>query len=349
MLLERAKTSVVRAVGDLVALQAQVPRPPFVALFARIADFDRAALARAFAKRDLVRVTLMRATLHAVTAKDYPAFRAAIAPALERALAGVLRERMKGVDVPALVDEGRAIFDERPRSFDELRDILAKRHPKADVRAMAYAVRLLVPLVQVPTDATWAFPAAADFTTADAWLGAKAKAPARERAADALVLRYLAAFGPATAADAATFLGFTKLRESFERLRPELVTFTDDRKRELFDLPKAPRPGAGVPAPPRLLPEFDSLLLGHDDRERVIAKEHRPRVVTKNLLIKAVFLVDGFASGTWKLEQTKKTSTLVLEPFAPLAKRARAELEEEAERVARFAAAGAPFTLSFSK
>ena len=144
----------------------------------------------------------------------------------------------------------------------------------------------------------WGFPPVADFTLADAWLG---EPLATDDAPEPLVLGYLAAFGPATAADAQTWSGLTGIKPVLERLRPQVRVFRDERGRELFDLPAAPRPDDDVPAPPRFLPEFDNLVLSHADRTRVLADEHRGFVVTKNLRVRATFLWDGFACGTWAL------------------------------------------------
>src|SRR5262249_55283206 len=152
-------------------------------------------------------------------------------------------------------------------------DHFKAKFPDSDERAMAYAIRTHVPLVQVPTDAPWAFPAAADFALADRWLSKKVSTAGT--GPETLVLRYLAAFGPATPADAQAWSGLRGLREVFETLRPSLVTFRDARKRELFDLPDAPRPDADAEAPVRFVPDFDNLVLSHDDRSRIIADAHR--------------------------------------------------------------------------
>ncbi len=332
MLLAREKISPVAAVERLIALQAQVPRPPFVGLWTRLADFTRDDLLRLLHKRNLVRGPSLRGTLHLMSAKDFAGLRGAIQPALRRGLL-VVRDRAKGLDIPKLVAEGRTFFRE-PAPFDDIRGHFKKKDPKGDERAQAYAVRLHVPLVMVPTDDPWAFPAAADFVLADTWLGRPVSAD--DVPPHQLVKRYLAAFGPATPADAQVWSGLQRLREVFEELRPRLVTFRDEKKRELFDLPGAPRPDEDAPAPVRFLPEFDNLLLSHDDRTRVIADAHRSRVISKNLQVRATFLVDGFVAGAWKVERRKAAATLVLEPFGKLAKPALAELEEEGDALLRF-------------
>jgi len=334
MLLERERTTATAAIERLVGMQAQLARPPFVGLWTRLHAFQRTDLAEALRKRAVVRVTSLRGTLHLMTAGDYLALRGAMQSMLTGGMQAILRERATALDMKGLDSEARKFFAKTPATFDALRAHLKAKFPKGDERAMAYAIRMHLPLVQVPTDATWAFPAAADFALADAWLSTKVSTNATAPAA--LVLRYLAAFGPATAADAQSWSGLGGLRDVFESLRPTLVTFRDERKRELFDLPDAPRPDPDTPAPPRFIADFDNLVLSHDDRSRIMADEHRSRVTTKNLQVRATFLVDGVVAGTWKSERKRKTAVLHIEPFGSVAKRVRAALEREGESLLSF-------------
>ena len=338
MLLAREKTTALDAIERLAGLQAQVPRPPFVGLWSRLATFRPEQLTALAHQRKIVRATMMRATLHIVSTRDYRAWRATLQPMLSAAMQGVLRARAEGLDLDALGQAARACLDERPRTFDEIRGILRARWPKADERAMGYAVRTHLPLVQVPTDAVWGWPAAACFAAAETWMGKSIEARADPAA---LVLRYLAAFGPATPADAQTWSGLRGLKDTFEALRPRLRVFRDEKGRELFDLPKAPRPAEDTRAPVRFLPEYDNLLLAHADRSRVIDDEHRKRVVTANLRVLATFLVDGRVAGTWRMERAKTAASLVLEPFGALSKNTREELVEEGAALLRFAEADA--------
>jgi hypothetical protein len=333
LLLEREKLPLVRAVERLVALQAQQAKPPFVGLWSRVEGFRREDLTRLLQRREVVRATLMRGTLHLTTAKDYVALRAAFSAMLEASAHAILRERAKDLDVEPLLVAAREYLAEEPRTFEEVRDLLVERHPGADERAMGFLVRMYLPLVQVPTDAQWGFPPATDFALAESWLGEPLDPQPR---LDMLVLRYLAAFGPATASDAQTWTGLKGLKDVLASLKPKLRAFRDEQGRELFDLPKAPRPPEDMPAPMRFLPEFDSLVLGHDDRTRLVADAHRSRLITKNLRIPATFLVDGFVMGTWKGERKKATATLVAEPFATLTKKTRDALAEEGEALLRF-------------
>jgi hypothetical protein len=195
---------------------------------------------------------------------------------------------------------------------------------------------MTLPLVQVPeADATWGYPGAAGFTVADRWL--KKAIPTTPSSPEALVRRFLAAFGPASVADAQVWSGLPKLAAVFDALRPGLATFRDARNRELFDLPEAPRPDADTPAPVRLVPDWDALLLGHQDRSRVIADAHRARISTRNLQITACFLVDGIVAGSWSITRKGKAATLALEPFVKISKRDQVAVKAEAERLLEFA------------
>jgi hypothetical protein len=334
MLLERETTTAVAAIERLVGMQAQVARPPFVGLWTRLHAFSRSELVSALHGRTVVRATSFRGTLHLMSAVDYAAMRGTLQPMLTRGAQSILRDRAAGIEPEKIDAEARTFFARAPATFDALRDHLQAKFPKADERAMGYTVRTHVPLVQVPTDAPWAFPASADFALADRWLSKKVVTTTT--APEAVVLRYLAAFGPATPADAQAWSGMTGLREVFETLRPSLVTFRDERKRELFDLPDAPRPNPDVAAPPRFIADFDNLVLSHDDRTRIIDDAHRPRVTLKNLQVRATFLVDGYVAGTWKSERKRKTAVLVIEPFGAVAKRVRTALEQEAESLLAF-------------
>jgi hypothetical protein len=198
---------------------------------------------------------------------------------------------------------------------------------------MGFAVRTHLPLVAVPDDSGWGFRPDPDFATAESWLG---QSPGPEGRPQSLVLRHLAAFGPAAAVDVQAWSGLTGVRDVLDGLRPQLRAFRDDRKRELFDLPEGPRPPEDTPAPVRFLPGFDNVILSHADRSRIIADEHRPRVTTRNLQVLPTFLVDGFVAGTWASSRVKAKACLTVSPFAPLPAAARAQLADEGEALVRF-------------
>ena len=334
MLLGREKTTALRALERLCGMQAQLARPPYIGLWTRVAGFQAAELTRLVHARKVVRGTLMRVTLHLVSARDYLGLRPLLQPMLSAGFERGRRDRIAGLEMEAVLEAARACLEERPRSFEEVRSVLGRRWPKVDVRALGYAVRTHLPLVQLPAaDTAWGWPGVAAFGAAESWLGRPVGKGWDERQ---LVLRYLAAFGPAAPRDAETWSGLGKLRGAFEALRPKLRVFQDEKGRELFDLPKAPRPPADRPAPVRFLPDYDNLLLGHADRARVIPAEHKPRLATTNLRVMATFLVDGFVAGAWRIERARTSAVLRLEVFAPLPRKARAELEEEGRGLLRF-------------
>jgi hypothetical protein len=334
LLLARESIGVREAIGRVFGLQAQEPGPPFIGLWARLAGFERGHLLAALHDREVVRAPLMRATLHLLGADDYAAFRPVLQPAMQRAVRA-LGGRAAGLDHERVLPAARALLLERPRGFDELRRLLHEQFPDVDERALGYTVRTHLPLVMVPTEARLGFPAVADFTLAETWLGQSPAAGTPEQ----LVLRYLAAFGPASAADAQTWSGLQRLAPVFESLRPRLLVFKGESgRRELFDLPGAPRPGDDAAAPARLLPEFDNLVLAHADRTRLLADEHRAALVTKNLRVRASFLWDGMVAGTWEIERKRASATLVLSPFHALPARAAKALTAEGEALLRFAA-----------
>jgi hypothetical protein len=320
MLLERAPIGAVEAVAALAGMQAQEPRPPFVGLWSRLEDFRPEELLDALRGGALLRGPLFRATLHMVTDTDWPAFRPPCQAALSRALR-VLGARAETIDLDRLTVTARAILAERPRTSGELRVLLHEAFPDEDERALGYAVRMHVPLVMLPTDDPWGFPRDPELRLAET---ADDSADAR-----GLVRRYLAAYGPASVADAQEWSGLSGLAPAFEELRADLETFADERGRELFDLPEAPRPDAEEPAPARFLPEFDNLVLAHADRSRLIADEHRRHLTTKNLRVRATVFFDGQACATWSVKRTTRTATLEITPFHRLTAAARRALEAE--------------------
>jgi len=338
MLLQRKKAGVVAAIEQLAGMQAQIPRPPYVGLWTRLEGFARDDLHDAFHGKSVVRATAMRGTIHVLTARDYRRFRPLLAPMLAKGAQAIVGKRMVGIDEKAMLASGQAFFS-TAAPFDDFRKHLTARKTAGDIRAIAYTVRMGVPLVIVPDDTTWGFAPSAGFLLADKWLGAdKAAASTLEQ----LVLRYLAAFGPATPGDATVWSGIRGLRDTFEALRPKLVTFRDERKRELFDLPDAPRPDGDAPAPIRFLPEFDNTLLSHEDRRRIIADAHRPVVIYKNLTVRGTFLVDGFVAGLWRAERRGKKAAVVLTSLVKIAKRDGAAIEAEAEQLLEFVEPDAP-------
>jgi hypothetical protein len=334
LLLERAPVPVTEAVERVMGLQAQLARPPFVGLWSRVAGFRREDLIAEVLAHRVVRATMMRGTIHLVSGRDFLALRGVLAPMLAAAMRSILKERALALDLPRIQAEARALLAGGPRTFAAMRAHLVSRL-EGDDRALGFAVRTNVPLIVAPTAGErWGWHGSAPFALAEQALG---RAPDEQASPHALVLRYLAAFGPATVNDAQRWSGLGNLRPVLEDLRPQLIALRDERGRELFDLADAPRPEGDGAAPVRFLPEYDGLLLGHDDRTRIIDDAHRPLLTpTRNLVILPSFLVDGRVAGVWKAEATRKVARIIARPFAALASRARRELEAEGDRLLAF-------------
>jgi hypothetical protein len=329
-LLSRVRRSVPAALEHLLGLQAQNTPSPYVALWSRLDGFAPDQLSRLLRGRRAVRLALYRSTIHLVTARDCLALRPVIQPVLARAHASSpFAKRLAGLDVEPAVAEGRALLDEEPLTTSELGARLAARRPGADAEALGYAMRALLPLVQVPPRGVLGQGGPPRCATAEAWLG---RALAADVSPDALALRYLEAFGPATAADFQAWSGLRGGAALFARLRPRLRAFADERGRALLDVPRAPLSDPETPAPPRFLPDYDSAFLAHADRARIVAAEDLPRMRAENAFLPP-FLVDGFARGTWKVAREKERATLVLTPWRRLAAAERAALEEEGARL----------------
>jgi hypothetical protein len=342
MLLRRRQMSAAEAIEHLVGMQAQEPYDPYVGLWTRLEGFRPDELAALITDRRVVRASLMRATIHLVTGRDCLRLRPVVQSVLERDVypnSTYGRERLAGLDVGAVLAAGRTLLEERPRTNAELRELLGARWPERDPAALAYAVRGLLPVVHVPPRGVWGVGGPVALTTVEAWLG-RGVDPGPEPGE--AVLRYLRAFGPATVADIRTWSRLTGLRAVVERLRPRLRTFSDERGRELFDVPDGPLHDAATPAPPRFLPQFDNALLSHDDRTRIVSAECRKRLIAGGGMGSAgTVLVDGFVRGTWKITRQRDTATLRIEPFGPLSKEDRDAVTEEGEQLVRFVGEGA--------
>ena len=258
-----------------MGLQAQAPMPPYIGLWSRLHDFDPRELGRLLTDRRAVRLTLMRGTVHLVTVQDALRLRPLVQGVIERGFNGGFRSRFAGTDQLQLASATREILataadQNRDRSHLTAREIareLIARGIGNDLEAVTNAVRVYVPLVQVPPRGVWGEGGLAKYATIDAWTGRSLEP---DPSVEEVVLRYLRAFGPASVMDVQSWSGLTRLGAVVDRLRPRLLTFADERGRELFDLPDAPRPDPSVAAPVRFLGEFDNVLLAHADRGRIV-------------------------------------------------------------------------------
>jgi hypothetical protein len=315
LLLDRARLTPVRALERVAGLQAQDPRAPYIGLWSRVESFRREQLTSALHRRTAIKATLMRATIHLVSARDYSFFLPAILPMLRGYWRRYATSRGYAYDPDELMTRARE-YTREPRSGRELKEALGGEGPW-------WRLRFHEPFVHVPQAEDWAFGRQPRYIAGEHW-ALRPFATAEDGTAH-LVRRYLAGFGPATAQDVAAWSGVP-----MATLRPVLDSlnfgrFLDERGRVLLDVPRAPIPPPDTPAPPRLLAPFDNAVLSHADRTRIVSDEHRQRIIRAGI-VDPVFLVDGFVAGRWRLDKKR----VVLDSFEHLPRRAQRELREEA-------------------
>ncbi|HEX8769174.1 MAG TPA: winged helix DNA-binding domain-containing protein [Acidimicrobiales bacterium] len=340
LLLRRHQMSALDAVRHLVGLLAQAPWSPYYSLWSRLDRFDPNELGRALLDRAVVRIVVMRGTIHLLTAEDALELRPLTQPIMDRDLRtnAAYSRQLEGVDLERVAVAARAAVEAEPLTAKQVGIALQRRWRGRDSTALAHAARNLLPLVQVPPRAVWGMSGRTTYTTLESWIGQPLHpTPSIE----AMVVRYLGAFGPASVADVQVWSGLSRLAEVVERLRPQLDTFSDEHGRELFDLRDGPRPDEDTPAPPRFLPDYDNLLRSHGDRTRVIADEHRRALSTANGVVPGTVLVDGVVAATWWITRAKKAATLHVKPFARLTKPEEHDVRREANGLLQFAAADA--------
>jgi DNA glycosylase AlkZ-like len=333
LLLHRHRLSVTQAVERVAALQAQWPPSPYLGLWSRVDGFTPDQLVRAITRRTVVKATVMRTTLHIVTAADYLAYagiyRRSRIRELERQLAALGEE----ADFAREGERLAAFAAERPRTRPELLALLERPKLRIEDRSpwlAWYGLHAHAGLVCGPESSAWRpHTAGGTYVPARNWLGADGASD--DIAAGRLVQRYLAAFGPASRADVAKWTGMARSVVDRGLAQLELRRFRDEHERELFDLPRAPLPSADTRAPARFLPRFDLFVLGHDDRRRALSDEHRAAVIQGGE-VTATFLVDGFVAGTWSFEDERVRAT----PFEPLPRGWRREVDDEASRLEAF-------------
>ncbi|MCU1398191.1 MAG: hypothetical protein JWN62_1300 [Acidimicrobiales bacterium] len=333
-LLERSSMDAVDAIAHLVGLQAQAPFAPYYGLWSRLDGFASSELSAAIVDRRVVRVVLMRGTVHLVVAADCLGLRALMQPIMNRDLRtnSLHARELVGLDLGAVAAAAIELLSAAALTPKELGSLLADRFPGVAPASLAHAARDLLPLVQVPPRAVWGSRGAARSMTAQAWLGDLVSPVIT---IDRLVERYLAAFGPASVKDMQTWSGLTRLREVFERV-PGLLRFAGQHGDELFDVADAPRPDPDTPAPVRLLADFDNLLLSHADRRRVMTDENRRRLFdVKNGIIPGALMVDGSVAGTWSITGTRVSSVVEIRPYDHLLPSEEADAVAEGERLLR--------------
>ena len=334
LLLERLPLSAVQAVERLGGLQAQATSSPYFSLWARLERFERDELTAALRSRRLVKALLQRGTLHVATPKHYWAV-----STVRRQLAPTLwppsgEARLPAKEIARIAQLVAADLDGAELSLKEVQALL-QPHAREGVPAtfLWRRVQGQVPVIHVPPSGIWGYGGHGVYTAAAGRV--RGAPPAPEEAFDQIVRMYLAAYGPATKQDIGQWAGVPRMQpiaESLERL--SLRTFASEYGKVLHDVPRAPLPDPDTPAPPRLVPRFDNLVLSHADRSRILGDVAPSRIVTNNGLVHATILVDGFVAGTWQLEQGR----VVLEPFGKLDANVKRALREESAQLEAFLA-----------
>jgi hypothetical protein len=339
MLLERQRLGVVGAIERLGGLQGQWAPAPYVALWSRLRGFERDQLTKAIDRGEVIKATLMRATLHLVSAREYPAYSLATMDGRF----GAWRPPGSPVfkDLERMHADVMTFAAKNPRTREEIRDRVSAHMPKTAAKDerlrnwFLWAAVATSGLIWEPAGAHFEYRQLARHVAPPARLR---KAPQAEAAYDLVVRHHIAAFGPASVADIASWssIRVPHIRNALGRLR-DLKRFQDERGRELFDLKKAPRPPADTPAPARFLARFDAAILGHDAaaRTRILPAAYKKQVIF-SAEVWTTFLVDGFVAGRYKLSSTRKDALLELQPFKPLRKSDRAALVDEGEKLLRF-------------
>ena len=335
-LLARTRMSAEAMIGHLVGMQAQAPLAAYVGLWTRIGEFDPAELAALTTERKVVRATLMRGTVHLAGADDALSLRPLVDRAVTSGFKGSFARQLAGVDLDQVAKAGQELLTERPRTRKELQKLLGARWPEWDTSAMAYAVSALVPNVQITPRGVWGSTGPATLATMEAWLGRPIDP---SPSIDSVVLRYLAAFGPASVADVQAWSGLTRLREVVERL-DGLRTFRGESGAVLHDVEDGLLVDEDTLAPVRFLPEYDNVLLSHADRSRVLPEGRRVPLPPGNGASMGTVLLDGRYDADWRVQRNGDEAVLAVTGYRRFSGAERTELAEEGTKLLGFVAPG---------
>lgn len=337
MLLERQDMRPLAAVERLVALQSQIPNPPYIGLWTRLRAFQRSQLTELLEAREIVRAPWLRSTLHLVSAADHQRFQAVIQPALVRGLRSFFGARVAELDIERLIGIAKPFLETNQPAIGALRQHLQEHEPqgnKGNKEALAYAVRSYLPLVQIPPSGTWGLGTRATYTTAESWLGALE--PRQQSDLAGLFRRYLRAFGPASVMDFQTWTGMTRLKARLAPALRELLAYKSEDGRDLYDLPTATIAAPDTIAPIRFIPEYDNILIAHRMRARILPEAHRKKVFLSAGRVIGAVLIDGFAGATWQVKKDKQALRLTVKLFEKQPISCRQAIGEEGERLLRF-------------
>ncbi len=334
MLLARQDATPLAAIERLIALQSQIPNPPYIGLWTRLRSFERDHLTELLEARQIARAPWIRSTLHLVSAADHQRFQSVIQPALVRGLRSFFGARGANLDIERLLKIAKPFLEAHQPAIGALRDHLQEHEPQLNKEAMAYAVRSYLPLVQIPPSGTWGAGTRATYTTADSWLGPTT--PSDPSDLPCLFRRYLAAFGPASVMDFQTWTGMTRLKSQLGPTLGDLMVYQSESGRTIYDLPEATIAAPDALAPVRFIPEYDNMLIAHRDRSRILPDEHRKKVFLSAGRVIGTVLLDGFVGATWQVKKDKHSLSLFVKLFAAQPKDCLQAIEEEGDRLLRF-------------
>ena len=334
LLLERQNLTASEAIEWLVGLQAQVPDAPYVALWSRLTDFRPDTLADDVAASRTVRLSLMRSTIHLVTARDAFALRPILREVIDRSIRGSSPFKdLAGLEIDVILAEGQRLMAEQPRTRIELGTLLAERWPGVPPGSLGMVATALTPTIQVPPRGVWRSQSGPRWAQIETVLG---QPPGPPIPLEDLVRRYLTAFGPASVADMSRWSGLQGLAPIVRRLRPELRIFRNPAGQELFDIPDGLLPYPETPAPPRFLAEYDNVLLSHRDRSRIMTVQELPGIPGGYGASTGTVLIDGMLGATWKLRRDGTDVALSVAPYEPLTTDDGQTIADEGGRLLRF-------------
>ncbi|QLY32370.1 winged helix DNA-binding domain-containing protein [Nocardia huaxiensis] len=333
-LLERSDLSAAELCDHLIGLQAQDMLPPFVALWSRVRDFDPAVVSAGLEDRSLVRITLMRGTIHLVTPPDALRIAPHIQPELEKVpfRKGFNYGAMVGLDPDEVRAHGESVLGDEPMSAADMRERAAELYPDRDAGAILQTWLYQLPVLQTPPRGRWKDSSRPVWSRVEPWLGAPLDP---DYPLEELLLRYLRAFGPATTMDMQTWSKLTGMKPAVATLGDRVRTYTDDRGRTLYDAADADLADPDQPAPVRFLGWYDNALLSHQDRTRIIPDGAAPPLRAFASQVSAI-LVDGYLAGLYKVFPEREAARLRIIPTRAWTPAEHTAVEAEAHELVKF-------------
>ena len=345
-LLTRSGMTPAQMIEHLIGLQAQDVMPPFVGLWSRLTDFDPNSVSTGLEDRALARVTLMRGTIHLVSALDARRMRPHFTPLLEAApfRPGFFFGATVGMDIDEVRSRGVELFQSGPKKSADIRDWAKECWPDRDPGAVVQAMYYLLPLLQIPPRGKWKQNNRPVWSDIESWLGAPL---IHDYPLDDLVLRYLRAFGPASTMDMQAWSRLKGFKSVVDRLGLQLRTYKDERGRVLYDTAEGELVAGDVDAPPRFLGWYDNVALSHDDRSRIVDLNLAAGSTGPAEGNVSTFTLDGFLAGSYKVNVQKTGASLTISPGRQLSESERQQLSDEGESLLRFMEPGHSHDIEF--